>query len=55
MKKNVLITGLFLLLPFMLLGQMEAEPSFLRIEEHLLTQMAVYPQDKIHLHTDRDY
>ena len=55
MKKDVLIVVLVFLLPVMIWGQMEKDTSFLRTEADLLTQLAVYPQEKIHLHTDRDY
>jgi len=55
MKKNVLVALLYVLLPNMLLGQMVADASFLRIEANLLMQLEVYPQEKIHLHTDRDF
>ena len=47
---------LFLLfMPCMLLGQMIADTSFLKIEANLLTQLKAFPQEKIHLHTDRDF
>ena len=41
----------------MLFGQMEVNTSFgfAQIEENLLTQLAIYPQEKIHLHTDRNF
>ena len=55
MKKNVIIANLIIFLPFILYGQMERNNSFGRIEENLLTQLAIYPQEKIHLHTDRNY
>ena len=35
--------------------QTEQDTSFRRIDESLTTQMSVYPQEKIHMHTDRDF
>ena len=54
MKRNILFLLCYALFPCMLPGQMTTDSSFLKIEETLLTQLAVYPQEKIHLHTDRD-
>ena len=56
MKKDILIILLFILLSDMLFGQERGHASlgFEQIEENLLTQLAIYPQEKIHLHTDRD-
>ena len=41
----------------MLFGQMTSDSSYSieKIEETLFTQLTIYPQEKIHLHTDRDY
>ena len=48
--------ALFLsLLPILLFGQREDAISFRQIEENMATQMEVYPQEKIHLQTDRDF
>jgi len=55
MKIYLQIVLFYLLLPVMLWGQLEADTSFLRIEENFLSQLEVYPQEKIHLHTDRDF
>ena len=53
--KKIFLTVLFLsLFPSLLLGQREGLFSFDRIEENLINQLIVYPQEKIHLHTDRD-
>ena len=53
-KRDTFIILLWSLIPVTLFGQIEADSSFLRIEEKLLTQLAIYPQEKLHLHTDRD-
>ena len=55
MKIKFLTALLYILISCKLWGQMETDTSFLRIEDKLLTQLAVYPQEKVHLHTDRDY
>ena len=55
LKKYYLIGLLYFVLLGMLFGQMAADSSFLNIEQNLLTQLAAYPQEKIHLHTDRDF
>ena len=54
MKKLFLTTLLFSLLSSLMLGQREEIFSVSRIKENLMTQLTVYPQEKIHLHTDRD-
>ena len=54
MKKIYLAALCLSLLPNLLFGQKEDAFSFRRIEENLMNQLAVYPQEKIHLHTDRD-
>ena len=52
---NILkFTMLNFVLPSMLWGQMTKDVSFVRIDENLMTQLEVFPQEKIHLHTDRD-
>jgi len=48
----MLILSLFFNILFL---QTEQDTSFRRIDENLKTQMSVYPQEKIHLHTDRDF
>ena len=55
MKKNICIALLHALLPCMLSGQMITDSAFVRVETNLLAQLYVYPQEKIHLHTDRDF
>ncbi len=55
MKKRYLIISLYSLLPGILLGQTEIETSFRQVEESLMNQLSIYPQEKIHVHTDRDY
>ena len=55
MKRNVLIVLLYSLLSSSLFGQSGADSTFIRIEANLVTQLGVFPQEKIHLHTDRDY
>ena len=57
MKQNILIIILYLWLPDLLFGQTIAESfyGFTQIEDFFLIQLAVYPQEKLHLHTDRDY
>ena len=53
--KRIFLAALFLSsLPSLLLGQKEDTVAFRRIEENLMKQLTVYPQEKIHLHTDRD-
>ncbi|MDR2585217.1 MAG: TonB-dependent receptor plug domain-containing protein [Prevotellaceae bacterium] len=52
--RKIFLTVLFLSsLHHLLLGQREGAFSY-RIEENLLNQLTVYPQEKIYLHTDRD-
>jgi len=55
MKKNIFILCLLFLLPWMLWGQMENDTAFLRIEANLMNQLEVFPQEKVHLHTDRNF
>ena len=55
MQKIVQIALFCLWLPAMLWGQMATKPSFSGIEEAFLTQLAIFPQEKIHVHTDRNY
>jgi len=54
MDKYFQVVWFCFLLSGTLSGQMTADSSFIKIEETLLAQLAVYPQEKIHLHTDRD-
>lgn len=55
MKRNVLILLLlYALFPGMLFGQMATDSCFLKIASNMMTQLHVYPQEKIHVHTDRD-
>jgi len=55
MKRNVLVVLFYSLLSWSLFGQTGSDSTFLRIEANLVTQLEVFPQEKIHLHTDRDY
>ena len=55
MKKKLLIVCLHFLLPGMLWGQMATDTAFLRVKANLLNQLEVFPQEKIHLHTDRNF
>jgi len=55
MRKIFLIILLRYLLPTLLLGQMDRDTSFHKIEEMFMAQRKIYPQEKIHLHTDRDF
>jgi hypothetical protein len=55
MTKNVLILWFLFLLPDLLWGQMATDTAFIRVKENLLTQLNVFPQEKIHLHTDRNF
>jgi hypothetical protein len=55
MKKNCLIVNLLFLLPGLLWGQMATDTAFLKVKANLLTQLNVFPQEKIHLHTDRNF
>jgi len=55
MKRYFLI-ALLLFLPLgMIRGQMVEDTSFVRIESNFTTQLEVYPQEKLHLHTDRNF
>ena len=54
MKKGILNALIYLLLSNMLWGQMTADSSFLRINANILSQLSVFQQEKLHLHTDRD-
>jgi len=55
MKKCALI-ALFCFLPLvMIFGQSVADTSFFKVDEHLTTQLEIFPHEKIHLHSDRDY
>jgi len=52
--KQLFLKSLFLsLLPTLLFCQSKDEIFSGKIEENLMTQLTVYPQEKIHLHTDR--
>ncbi|MCL1932478.1 MAG: TonB-dependent receptor plug domain-containing protein [Candidatus Azobacteroides sp.] len=55
MKKILLIVLLHSFFLSVLHGQREQSSSLERIGERFETQSAVYPQEKVHLHTDRDY
>ena len=55
MQKIILITLLYSLLPTILSGQTATETTFHEVEENLMAQFEAYPQEKIHLHTDRDF
>ena len=55
MKRNLMIIFFYCLIPLLLWGQMVSDTSFFMIEGRLLSKFEVYPQEKIHLHTDRDY
>jgi len=55
MKRYFLI-GLLIFLPFgMIRGQMAVDTSLLKIESNFLTQRKVFPLEKLHLHTDRNW
>ena len=54
MKKLFLIVLLHTLLPALLLGQRKTDISFREVEENFIAQWDVYPQEKIHVHTDRN-
>ncbi|MDF9829425.1 TonB-dependent receptor plug domain-containing protein [Parabacteroides sp. PF5-6] len=54
MKYILRLISLCVLFPHLLLGQMETNTSFQQAEESLMSQLITYPQEKIHLHTDRD-
>ena len=55
MKRYFLIAFLLFLPLVMIRGQMTADTSFVRIESNFSTQLEVYPQEKLHLHTDRNF
>jgi TonB-dependent SusC/RagA subfamily outer membrane receptor len=55
MKKDFLIVWFLFLLPSLLWGQMATDTAFIRVKANLLTQLNVFPQEKIHLHTDRNF
>ncbi len=55
MKGLLLVIVFSLLLPGALCGQKVTAVSFQQMEEQLMNQLNVYPQEKIHVHTDRDY
>ena len=55
MKRNVLVVLFYSLLSWSLFGQTGVDSTYIRIEANLVTQLGVFPQEKIHLHTDRDY
>jgi len=55
MKKILLIVLLNSLFLSGLFGQPEQDISLQKIAERFAIQSAVYPQEKVHLHTDRDY
>jgi hypothetical protein len=57
MKKNILFTVLFSFLSNMLFGQAEKESFYglQKIEERFKAQTEAYPQERVHLHTDRDF
>ena len=55
MHKYFFIALLSFLLPNMLRGQMVGDTSFVRIESNFLTQLKMFPQEKLHLHTDRNF
>ena len=55
MSKIVILSMyLYLLQTMLLFGQTDDENRYLEVEENLLTQLEAYPQEKIHVHTDRD-
>jgi hypothetical protein len=53
MKQHFLILWFYFLFPGMLWGQMATDTAFLKVKASLLTQLEVFPQEKVHLHTDR--
>ncbi|MDR2809021.1 MAG: TonB-dependent receptor plug domain-containing protein [Tannerellaceae bacterium] len=55
MQKEFLIACLLFLLPKALWGQMATDSVFLSVKANLQTQLEVFPQEKIHLHTDRNF
>ena len=49
-------TCLFIVFVYSLFtSELLSQNEFRKVEENLITQLEVYPQEKIHLHTDRDY
>lgn len=54
MRKTVLFVLLFFLSDITLFAQESQCPSFETIGDSLVKQLAIFPQEKIHLHTDRD-
>ena len=57
MKISLLILFLYLFCFSASFAQTKQESSFdlLKIEENFTTQLEVFPYEKLHLHTDRDF
>ena len=55
MKDKVLHALFYLLFSSVLCGQTMMDTSFLRVKANLMAQLEAYPQEKVHLHTDRDF
>jgi len=54
-KKIFLFICYCLLQTASLFGQTDDENRYRKVEEHFLAQAEAFPQEKIHLHTDRDF
>ena len=55
MFRGIFIVFVNFLFSCLLFRQLTTDSTFLRIEENIYNQLTIYPQEKIHLHTDRDY
>ena len=54
-KKIVILTLFYGLISSVLLFGQTDKISYLDVEDNLMAQLEAWPQEKIHLHTDRDY
>ena len=54
-QNRFILLFLFFLQTATLFGQIGVDSLFSRIEERFITQLDIWPQEKIHLHTDRDF
>ena len=52
--KNIFVASFFLLISIHLIGQQKEKNFFNQIEGHFNNQLSAYPQEKIHLHIDRN-